>query len=149
MNEHGIHMKIKKNNKGFTLIEIMVVVIILGILTAIVAPNIIGRVGDAQVTAAKQTIRSIEGALRMYRLDNFNYPNTEQGIEALSKKPIGQNARNWKGPYLDRIPEDPWGNKYLYTYPGLNGEFDVYTYGRDGQPGGDGDDADIGNWMNN
>ncbi len=142
-------MKIKKNNKGFTLIEIMVVVIILGILTAIVAPNIIGRVGDAQVTAAKQTIRSIEGALRMYRLDNFNYPNTEQGIEALSKKPIGQNARNWKGPYLDRIPEDPWGNKYLYTYPGLNGEFDVYTYGRDGQPGGDGDDADIGNWMNN
>jgi general secretion pathway protein G len=142
-------MKIKKNNKGFTLIEIMVVVIILGILTAIVAPNIIGRVGDAQVTAAKQTIRSIEGALRMYRLDNFNYPNTEQGIEALSKKPIGQNARNWKGPYLDRIPEDPWGNKYLYMYPGLNGEFDVYTYGRDGQPGGDGDDADIGNWMNN
>ncbi|MEC8956620.1 MAG: type II secretion system major pseudopilin GspG [Pseudomonadota bacterium] len=142
-------MKIKKNNKGFTLIEIMVVVIILGILTAIVAPNIIGRVGDAQVTAAKQTIRSIEGALRMYRLDNFNYPNTEQGIEALSKKPVGQNARNWKGPYLDRIPEDPWGNKYLYMYPGLNGEFDVYTYGRDGQPGGDGDDADIGNWMNN
>ncbi len=142
-------MKIKKNNKGFTLIEIMVVVIILGILTAIVAPNIIGRVGDAQVTAAKQTIRSIEGALRMYRLDNFNYPNTEQGIEALSKKPIGQNARNWKGPYLDRIPEDPWGNKYLYMYPGLNGEFDVYTYGRDGQPGGDGDDGDIGNWMNN
>ena len=142
-------MKIKKNNKGFTLIEIMVVVIILGILTAIVAPNIIGRVGDAQVTAAKQTIRSIEGALRMYRLDNFNYPSTEHGIEALSKKPIGQNARNWKGPYLDRIPEDPWGNKYLYMYPGLNGEFDVYTYGRDGQPGGDGDDADIGNWMNN
>ncbi len=142
-------MKIKKNNKGFTLIEIMVVVIILGILTAIVAPNIIGRVGDAQVTAAKQTIRSIEGALRMYRLDNFNYPNTEKGIEALSKKPIGQNARNWKGPSLDRIPEDPWGTKYLYTYPGLNGEFDVYTYGRDGQPGGDGDDADIGNWMNN
>ena len=145
----GVCMKVKKNNKGFTLIEIMVVVIILGILTAIVAPNIIGRVGDAQVTAAKQTIRSIEGALRMYRLDNFNYPNTEQGIEALSKKPIGQNARNWKGPYLDRIPEDPWGNKYLYMYPGLNGEFDVYTYGRDGQPGGDGDDADIGNWMNN
>jgi len=142
-------MKVKKNNKGFTLIEIMVVVIILGILTAIVAPNIIGRVGDAQVTAAKQTIRSIEGALRMYRLDNFNYPNTEQGIEALTNKPSGQNARNWKGPYLDRVPDDPWGNKYLYMYPGLNGEFDVYTYGRDGQPGGDGDDADIGNWMNN
>ncbi len=142
-------MKIKKNNKGFTLIEIMVVVIILGILTAIVAPNIIGRVGDAQITAAKQTIRSIESALRMYRLDNFNYPSTEQGIEALTNKPNGQNARNWKGPYLDRVPDDPWGNKYLYMFPGLNGEFDVYTFGRDGNQGGDGDDADIGNWMTN
>lgn len=142
-------MKIKKNNKGFTLIEIMVVVIILGILTAIVAPNIIGRVGDAQITAAKQTIRSIESALRMYRLDNFNYPSTEQGIEALTNKPSGQNARNWKGPYLDRVPDDPWGNKYLYMFPGLNGEFDVYTFGRDGNQGGDGDDADIGNWMTN
>ncbi|HJL93021.1 MAG TPA: type II secretion system major pseudopilin GspG [Woeseiaceae bacterium] len=142
-------MKVKKNNKGFTLIEIMVVVIILGILTAIVAPNIIGRVGDAQITAAKQTIRSIESALRMYRLDNFNYPSTEQGIEALTNKPSGQNARNWKGPYLDRVPDDPWGNKYLYMFPGLNGEFDVYTFGRDGNQGGDGDDADIGNWMTN
>ena len=142
-------MKVKKNNKGFTLIEIMVVVIILGILTAIVAPNIIGRVGDAQITAAKQTIRSIESALRMYRLDNFNYPSTEQGIEALTNKPNGQNARNWKGPYLDRVPDDPWGNKYLYMFPGLNGEFDVYTFGRDGNQGGDGDDADIGNWMTN
>tara|TARA_B100000959_G_scaffold287483_1_gene372712 strand:- start:1194 stop:1640 length:447 start_codon:yes stop_codon:yes gene_type:complete len=145
----GVYMKVKKNNKGFTLIEIMVVVIILGILTAIVAPNIIGRVGDAQITAAKQTIRSIESALRMYRLDNFNYPSTEQGIEALTNKPSGQNARNWKGPYLDRVPDDPWGNKYLYMFPGLNGEFDVYTFGRDGNQGGDGDDADIGNWMTN
>ena len=145
----GVCMKVKKNNKGFTLIEIMVVVIILGILTAIVAPNIIGRVGDAQITAAKQTIRSIESALRMYRLDNFNYPSTEQGIEALTNKPNGQNARNWKGPYLDRVPDDPWGNKYLYMFPGLNGEFDVYTFGRDGNQGGDGDDADIGNWMTN
>jgi general secretion pathway protein G len=145
----GVCMKVKKNNKGFTLIEIMVVVIILGILTAIVAPNIIGRVGDAQITAAKQTIRSIESALRMYRLDNFNYPSTEQGIEALTNKPSGQNARNWKGPYLDRVPDDPWGNKYLYMFPGLNGEFDVYTFGRDGNQGGDGDDADIGNWMTN
>ena len=131
---------------GFTLIEIMVVVIILGILTAIVAPNIIGRVGDAQISAAKQDIRNIESSLRLFRLDNFNYPTNEQGIKALIAKPVGQNTRNWKGPYLNRMPADPWGNQYLYMYPGLNGEIDVYTYGRDGQPGGSGDDADIGNW---
>ena len=131
---------------GFTLIEIMVVVIILGILTAIVAPNIIGRVGDAQISAAKQDIRNIESSLRLFRLDNFNYPTNEQGIKALIAKPVGQNTRNWKGPYLNRMPADPWGNQYLYMYPGLNGEIDIYTYGRDGQPGGSGDDADIGNW---
>lgn len=131
---------------GFTLIEIMVVVIILGILTAIVAPNIIGRVGDAQISAAKQDIRNIESSLRLFRLDNFNYPTKEQGIKALIAKPVGQNTRNWKGPYLNRMPADPWGNQYLYMYPGLNGEIDIYTYGRDGQPGGSGDDADIGNW---
>lgn len=131
---------------GFTLIEIMVVVIILGILTAIVAPNIIGRVGDAQISAAKQDIRNIESSLRLFRLDNFNYPTNEQGIKSLIVKPVGQNTRNWKGPYLNRMPADPWGNQYLYMYPGLNGEIDIYTYGRDGQPGGSGDDADIGNW---
>ena len=141
-------MKRSKKNKGFTLIEIMVVVIILGTLIAIVAPNFIGRVGDAQITAAKHTIRSLESALRMYRLDNFNYPTTEQGINALVSKPIGQSARNWKGPYLDRVPDDPWGKKYQYMYPGINGEFDIFTYGRDRVPGGEGEDADIGNWMN-
>lgn len=139
-------MKKQKKETGFTLIEIMVVVIILGILTAIVAPNIIGRVGDAQISAAKQDIRNIESAFRLYRLDNFNYPSNEQGIKALTTKPVGQNTRNWKGPYLNRMPLDPWGNQYLYMHPGLNGEIDIYTYGRDGRSGGSGDDADIGNW---
>ena len=110
-------MKRSKKNKGFTLIEIMVVVIILGTLIAIVAPNFIGRVGDAQITAAKQTIRSLESALRMYRLDNFNYPTTEQGINALVSKPIGQSARNWKGPYLNRVPDDPWGEQISIYVP--------------------------------
>ena len=124
----------------------MVVVIILAILAALVAPNIIGRVGDAQISAAKQDIRNIESAFRLYRLDNFNYPSNEQGIKALTTKPVGQNTRNWKGPYLNRMPLDPWGNQYLYMHPGLNREIDIYTYGRDGRPGGSGDDADIGNW---
>jgi len=131
---------------GFTLIEIMVVVIILGILAAIVAPNVIGRVGDAQISAAKQDIRGIENALKLYRLDNFNYPSTEQGLESLASRPSDPNIRNWKGPYLDRLPKDPWGNPYEYLNPGNKGEIDIYTLGRDGRPGGEGEDADIGNW---
>ena len=101
----------KNKNQGFTLIEIMVVVIILGILTAIVAPNIIGRVGDAQISAAKQDLRNIDSALRLYRLDNFNYPSNEQGIKALTVKPVGQNIRNWKGPYLNKTPLLRMGNE--------------------------------------
>lgn len=132
--------------RGFTLIEIMVVVIILGILAAIVAPNVIGRVGEAQVTAARQDLRSIESALKLYRLDNFSYPTTEQGLEALVAKPADPSIRNWKGPYVERVPKDPWGNPYLYLSPGNNGEIDIYTMGRDGRPGGEGEDADIGNW---
>jgi len=124
----------------------MVVVIILGILAAIVAPNVIGRVGEAQVTAARQDLRSIESALKLYRLDNFSYPTTEQGLEALVAKPADPNVRNWKGPYVERVPRDPWGNPYLYLSPGNNGEIDIYTMGRDGRPGGEGEDADIGNW---
>jgi general secretion pathway protein G len=133
--------------RGFTLIEIMVVVIILGILVAMVAPNVIGRIDDAQITKAKTEIRTMESALKFYRIDNFDYPTTEQGLEALVTKPSDPNIRNWKpGGYVDRLPNDPWGRPYLYLYPGNQGEIDIYTLGRDGKPGGEGIDADIGNW---
>jgi len=132
---------------GFTLIEIMVVVVILGILAAIVAPNVISRIDDAAVSRAKQDIRAVESALKLYRLDNFRYPTTDQGLEALVSSPNDPTIRNWRqGGYLDKLPRDPWNNTYHYLYPGQHGEFDVFTYGADGQPGGEGINADIGNW---
>jgi general secretion pathway protein G len=137
----------RRRQIGFTLIEIMVVVIIIGILAAIVAPNVIGRVDDAQIVKAKTEIGNISAALKFYRLDNFAYPTSEQGIEALVTKPSDPSIRNWNaGGYLDKLPKDPWGNKYLYLNPGNNSEIDIYTLGRDGRPGGEGPDADIGNW---
>ena len=132
---------------GFTLIEIMVVVVILGILAALVAPNVIRRIDDARVTKAKQDVRAYETALNLYRMDNFRYPTTEQGLEALVKRPVDPNIRNWKeGGYIDGMKKDPWGNDYAYIAPGTHGDYDLYTLGADGQPGGEGQDADIGNW---
>ena len=133
--------------RGFTLIEIMVVVIILGILAAIVAPNVIGRIDDAQVARVNQDLRGIETALKFYKLDNFRYPSSEQGLDALVTRPADPSIKNWKtGGYLDRLPVDPWGNPYEYLNPGNHSEIDIYTLGRDGRPGGEEIDADIGNW---
>jgi general secretion pathway protein G len=132
---------------GFTLIEIMVVVVILGILAALVAPNVIRRIDDARVTKAQQDIRAYETALNLYRMDNFRYPTTDQGLQALKTRPADPNIKNWKeGGYVDELKKDPWGNDYLYISPGTHGDYDLYTLGADGQPGGEGPDADIGNW---
>lgn len=132
---------------GFTLIEIMVVVVILGILAALVAPNVIRRIDDARVTKARQDIRAYQTALNLYRMDNFRYPTTEQGLQALVTRPVDPNLRNWKeGGYIDGLKKDPWGNDYNYLAPGSHGDYDLYTLGADGQPGGEGQDADIGSW---
>ena len=136
---------------GFTLIEIMVVVVILGILAAVVAPKIMSRPDEARATRAKQDIRALESALKLYRLDNLDYPSTDQGLEALVDKPASlPDGAQWRsGGYVDRLVKDPWGKPYRYLYPGEHGEFDLYSLGADGMPGGDGIHADLGNWQLN
>lgn len=138
----------KRTNGGFTLIEVMVVVVILGILAALVVPKIMGRPDEARVIKARQDVQAIEAALNLYRLDNHMYPSTGQGLRALVEKPTDEPAApNWKsGGYLDRMPQDPWGRDYLYLNPGLHGEIDIWSYGADGQEGGEGVNADLGNW---
>lgn len=132
---------------GFTLIEIMVVVVILGILAALVAPNVIRRIDDAQIAKAKQDIRSYETALNLFRLDNFKYPTTDQGLGALVSKPGDSSIRNWReGGYINGLRKDPWGNDYHYQSPGQHGEYDLFTLGADNQEGGEGINADFGNW---
>jgi general secretion pathway protein G len=135
------------SQRGFTLIEIMVVVVIIGILAALVGPKLFGQVDRARIAAAKAEISTIESGMKFYRLDNFVYPSTEQGIEALVTKPNDPNVKNWNpGGYIDSIPKDPWGNPYIYRNPGTQGEIDIVTLGADGVEGGEGNNADIGNW---
>ena len=133
---------------GFTLIEVLVVVVILGLLAALIVPRIMDRPDEARVVAAKSDITAILSALKLYRLDNGTYPTTEQGLQALVKKPTtGDVPPNWKtGGYLERLPKDPWGTDYQYLSPGVYGEIDVFSYGADRKPGGEGYAADIGNW---
>ena len=135
-------------HSGFTLIEIMVVVIIVGLLAAVVVPQFLGRVDDARVAKAKQDIQAIQTALTMFRLDNFVYPTTEMGLKALAEKPDSTTVKNWRpGGYLQHVNKDPWGNDYQYHLPGTHGgEYDLYSFGADGRLGGEGYDADIGNW---
>lgn len=139
----------RSKKRGFTLIEIMVVVVIMGILAALVVPKLMGRTDDARILAAKQDIATLMQGLKLYRLDNARYPNTEQGLQALVRRPAsGPVPPNWKsGGYLDKLNKDPWGNAYQYLSPGAHGEVDIFSYGADGQPGGTGNDADIGSWM--
>jgi general secretion pathway protein G len=134
-------------HSGFTLIEIMVVVVILGILAALVAPNILGRAGEARITAAQSDINSIGNALDLYKLDNHTYPSTDQGLEALVNKPSGHpEPSNWNPEgYLKTLPKDPWRNNYQYLSPGTNRAYDLYSLGADKREGGEGDNADIYN----
>ncbi len=143
-------MKLRRKQSGFTLIEIMVVVVILGILAALVVPQVMNRPDQAKVTVAKGDIKAIGAALDMYKLDNFAYPSTQQGLEALVKKPSGNpQPKNWnKDGYLKRLPVDAWGNPYQYLSPGTKSAYDLYSFGADGKEGGTDADADIGNWDN-
>ncbi|MES2741101.1 MAG: type II secretion system major pseudopilin GspG [Pseudomonadota bacterium] len=139
---------IRARQQGFTLIEIMVVVVIMGILAALVVPKLLSRTGESKVAAARVDISTVVQALKLYKLDNQRYPTTEQGLQALLTKPTaGPAANGWKtGGYLEKMPKDPWGNPYSYLSPGVKGEVDVFSLGADGQPGGTGDDADVGSW---
>ena len=133
--------------RGFTLIELMVVIVILGVLAALVVPRVMSRPDEARVVAARQDIAAIGQALKLYKLDNRRYPTTAQGLQALVTRPAEAPVPdNWKS-YLDRLPRDPWGNPYQYLNPGLHGEVDVLSLGADGKPGGEGFDADIGSWQ--
>jgi general secretion pathway protein G len=132
--------------RGFTLIEVMVVIVILSVLAALIVPRIMSRPDEARAVAAKQDVAQILQALKLYRLDNFRYPSTQQGLQALVTRPTQEPLpQRWQG-YLDKLPKDPWGNPYQYLSPGIRGEVDVFSLGADGKPGGDGPDSDVGSW---
>src|ERR1700753_4097856 len=136
-----------RRQQGCTLLEIRVVVVIIGLLAAVVVPQFMGRVDDARIAKAKQDIQALETGLTMYKLDNFTYPTGEEALKARVEKPNNPNVKNWRaGGYLKRLPKDPWGNEYQHQYPGAHGEVDVSSLGADGQAGGEGVNADIGNW---
>ncbi|MCP3689850.1 MAG: type II secretion system major pseudopilin GspG [Gammaproteobacteria bacterium] len=139
-------MKQTRYQSGFTLLEIIVVVAIIAILASYIAPKVTGYVGDSRVSKAKSDIRVLESSLELYKLDNFNYPSSGQGLGALVKQP-SDDAKNWrKGGYIKKLGKDPWGNEYLYVFPGNNAEFDIYSLGADAAEGGSDEAADIGNW---
>ncbi|MCR9191856.1 MAG: type II secretion system major pseudopilin GspG [Gammaproteobacteria bacterium] len=132
--------------RGFSLIEIMVVVVILGILAALVVPKIVNRPDEARIVKARQDVLAVQNALELYKLDNGFYPSTDQGLKALVEKPSSSPIpQDWKA-YLKKVPKDPWGSDYIYLNPGQHGDIDIYTNGADGQPGGEGVNAEIGNW---
>jgi general secretion pathway protein G len=137
----------RRIQQGFTLIELMVVLLIIGVLAALIVPNVLDRADDARVTAAKTDVNNLMQALKLYKLDNQRYPTAEQGLQALLTKPTAPPVPpNWK-PYLDQLPNDPWGKPYVYINPGVKAEVDVMSFGADGQAGGEGKNADIGSWQ--
>ena len=138
---------LRRSVVGFTLIEIMVVLVIIGVLAALIVPNVLERADEARVTAARTDINNLMQALKLYKLDNQRYPTAEQGLQALIAKPSAMPVPpNWK-PYLEKLPNDPWGRPYQYLNPGVKGEIDVMSFGADGQAGGEGKNADIGSWQ--
>ena len=137
----------RRASRGFTLLELMVVIVIIGVLAALIAPKVLENVDKAKITAAQADISSLMNALKMYKLDNGRYPSSDQGLQALVVKPTsGTMPTNWRS-YLDKLPQDPWHNPYQYANPGVHGDIDVFSFGADGQAGGEGNDADIGSWQ--
>lgn len=147
MQEAPLSVSPRRRHRGFTLIELLVVLVIIGVLAALIVPNVLDRAEDARVTAARTDVNNLMQALKLYKLDNQRFPSSEQGLDALAKKPtVGTVPPNWK-PYVDKLPNDPWGRPYQYAYPGVKGEIDVYSFGADGKAGGEGRDADVGSWQ--
>ena len=137
----------RRSGAGFTLIELLVVLVIIGVLGALIVPNLFSSLDDARATAARTDIKTLVESLKRYKIDNQRYPTAEQGLDSLVRKPAaGPTPPNWK-PYLDKLPADPWGRPYQFLNPGVNGEIDVFSFGADGQPGGEGINADLGSWQ--